>query len=179
MFCTNCGKQLVDGAYACPYCGNVVENTVQSKPETEQPTVVEQAESNTAEQSSPIVEETAQSPQYDPSAQPEYDAPAAPQAVQAHATSVRTHPLTIIGFVLAFVEPLAGLIISIIAKNKIAKDPSISGNKGLNKAGLIVSIVMLAFTAMVCLFTFFIGIIAGILGANVDPSYYMLVNNIL
>ncbi len=171
MFCTNCGKQLVDGAYACPYCGNVVESAIKSvhvdetsaEPSVDQNTVAtpepkapETPPSSdnvppTAPQQQPQQQYTPQ-PQYNPYAQqPQYQ-PSPPQ-------SVRTHPLTIIGFIFSFgfllfplleirvlsdipfLLTIAGLIISIVARKKIAKDPSIAGNRGLTTAGIVLSII--------------------------------------
>lgn len=120
MFCINCGKELADGIKFCPECGTaVVGNTYENHEEPK----VETTESN-----QPI--------------QPDVITPVAPP-------QVRTHPLTIVGFVLSFFVPLVGLILSIIARNKINKDPLIAGSKELTVAGIVISIVELVLSTLI------------------------------
>ena len=77
---------------------------------------------------------------------------------------VRTHPLTIVGFVLSFFTPLVGLILCIIARNKIKKDPMIAGSKELTVAGIVISIAVLVLSALILSFYALI-IIAAIFSA--------------
>ena len=79
---------------------------------------------------------------------------------------VRTHPLTIVGFVLSFFTPLVGLILCIIARNKANKDPLNAGSKELTVAGIVISIVGLVLSALIFSFyAFYALIIAAIFSA--------------
>ncbi len=153
MFCTNCGKQLVDGAYACPYCGNVVQSSAAPQAPVFEATPVAQPTPDTA---------TPQQPQYNPYTQPQYQY--TPQyTAQPAEQPVRTLPMTILGFIFAFAFSPVGLILSLIAKSKMKKDPSLAGCKGLNKAGIILSIIFTALGAVYYTFIFVIAFIAGFL----------------
>lgn len=61
--------------------------------------------------------------------------------------------MSILGLVLAFIVPIAGVIISAIALNKM-KQSGVEEGKGLAMAGLIIGIVImvLAIVSSVCLF---------------------------
>lgn len=73
----------------------------------------------------------------------------------------RTNTLALIGFILAFVVPVAGLICSIIGSRNAA---DCGGNgKGLATAGIAISIVELALAAVIVVF--YILIIVGVIGA--------------
>ena len=54
-----------------------------------------------------------------------------------------TEITAILAIIFAFVFPLVGLILAIIARNKIKNDPS-KGGKGLVNAALIISIILIA-----------------------------------
>ncbi len=178
MFCTNCGKQLVDGAYACPYCGNVVESAVKAKPaEAPAPAVEAKPETPAAPAEQPAAKPVTAQPTYDPYSQPQYD-PAAQAPVEPQ-KPVRTHPLTIIGFVCSFLYPLVGLILCLIAKSKMKKDPSIAGGRGMNKAGIILSIIGIVLTALVAIIYIFLFAIIIASGENIDFEYYMSLFNMI
>jgi hypothetical protein len=61
-------------------------------------------------------------------------------------TTKRTNGLAIAGFVLAFLAPLIGLILSIIGLVK-AKNYGGSG-KGLSIAGIVISVILLPFVTL-------------------------------
>ncbi|HIX08934.1 MAG TPA: zinc ribbon domain-containing protein [Firmicutes bacterium] len=78
----------------------------------------------------------------------------------------QTNILAIVGFVLAFFFPLAGLICSIIGKNKVAE---YNGNgKNLATAGIAVSIAMLALEVIAVI----IALIVTFAAIYTIPSYY-------
>lgn len=58
-------------------------------------------------------------------------------------TAVKTNTLAIVGLVLAFIVPLIGLILSIVALNQIKK--SKENGKGAAIAGIVVSIIVMIF----------------------------------
>ena len=68
-------------------------------------------------------------------------------------TSSRTNTLAIVGFVLSFLVPVAGLVCSILARGKCRE--SGEGGEGLARAGIIISSVELGLEAVsVLLFGF-------------------------
>lgn len=78
----------------------------------------------------------------------------------------QTNVLAIIGFVLAFFFPIAGLICSIIGKNKVA---DYGGNgKNLATAGIAVSIAMLVLEVIAII----IVLIVTFAAIYTIPSYY-------
>ena len=84
MYCKNCGKEIDERAFVCPYCGVQTGNN-------------------------------------------------------ASAANNQTNVLAIVGFVLAFLVPIAGLICSVIGKREA---PKYDGNgTGLATAGIAISIV--------------------------------------
>ena len=110
MFCHNCGKEIDEKAFICPYCGVLTDAPKQQSQE-------------------------------------------------------KTNILAIIGFVLAFIFPIAGLVCSIIGKNNVEE---CGGNgHGLATAGMIISIVWMVLA-------FVIGIAVGCAAANAvtNPDYY-------
>lgn len=89
MFCKNCGKEIIDGAVFCPYCGANVN---------------------------------------------------APEPVARPAKSgALDNPVAIVGLVLAFIIPLAGLICSCIGYKKAKYEGY--ANREFALAGIIISIV--------------------------------------
>lgn len=94
MFCRNCGKEISDNAYVCPYCGvKVAEER-------------ENATNNT---------------------------------------------MAVVGFVLSFLIPIAGLIVSIIALKK-SKEMDGTG-KSLATAGIVISIVATVLEIFILIFS--------------------------
>lgn len=69
--------------------------------------------------------------------------------------------MSILGLVLAFIVPLAGIIISAIALNKM-KQSGVEEGKGLATAGLIVGIIMMVISlvASVCMVCLGAGLVA-------------------
>lgn len=117
MFCKNCGKEVSDQAYVCPYCG-----------------VRLHSENGDAKKS-------------------------------GEEWSV----ITIVGFVLAFLFSIAGLVCSIIGYKECVNENK--KGKGLATAGIAISAVFLAITV--------ISIIAAVAAAscfvsavNSIPTYY-------
>lgn len=97
MFCHNCGKEIDEKAFICPYCGVLTDAPKQQSQE-------------------------------------------------------KTNILAIIGFVLAFIFPIAGLICSIIGKNNVEE---CGGNgKALATAGIAISIVEIAIALLCVVFLF-------------------------
>lgn len=68
-----------------------------------------------------------------------------------------TPALVIAGFILAFIQPLIGLILSIVGFNELKKDNNT--NTGLCKAGIIISAISLALPIVFGIITFVIVII--------------------
>lgn len=94
MFCRNCGKEVDDKAYVCPYCGVIVgKNGAETQPKND------------------------------------------------------SNILAVIGFVLSFVIPLAGLICSILGYNK-SKNEGLP-YKNLAFAGIIISTAVMVLSVVV------------------------------
>jgi hypothetical protein len=68
--------------------------------------------------------------------------------------SQKTPAIVYIGLVLAFVVPLVGLIISIIALRKVSKAPI--GGKGLAVAGTVISGILVTLSLLFAVFLFFV-----------------------
>ncbi len=80
------------------------------------------------------------------------------------AETPKTNVLAIVGFILAFFFPIAGLVCSIIGKNKVAE---CDGNgKGLATAGIVISIVEMVLALIIVIVVF------AAAGAAVDNMYY-------
>ena len=77
-----------------------------------------------------------------------------PSASSAH-TGNKTNTLAIVGFILAFLVPIAGLICSIIARKQIRERDE--GGAGLALAGLIISIVEMVFVLLYLIIAVAIG----------------------
>ena len=104
MFCHNCGKEIDEKAFICPYCGVLTDAPKQQSQE-------------------------------------------------------KTNILAIIGFVLAFIFPIAGLVCSIIGKNNVEEcggnGEECGGNgKALATAGIAISIVEIAIALLCVVFLF-------------------------
>ena len=109
MYCKNCGKEIDERAFVCPYCGVQTGNN-------------------------------------------------------ASAANNQTNVLAIVGFVLAFLVPIAGLICSVIGKREA---PKYGGNgTGLATAGIVISIVELVFIVI------YIIIFIAMFSAAASGGYY-------
>lgn len=126
MFCSNCGKQLIDGAYSCPYCGEVVP-TREKKSEESAPMVEKEVK---AEESVAAAADEAKK-EWTPDAQPAYIPTEEPVAQPEKAKKMPT--ITLVGFIASLASILwsifaiPGLIISLIALKGYKKDPTLPG----------------------------------------------------
>lgn len=116
MYCRNCGQEINDEAYACPYCG------VKAAKEPEKKS---------------------------------------------------TNVLAIVGLILAFLFPIAGLICSIIARRQCAERHE--DGSGLALAGLIISIAEIVLSVLSVVLSFVLmmwgyGSLFGILGELASVS---------
>lgn len=111
MYCKNCGKEIDERAFVCPYCGVQTGNN-------------------------------------------------------ASVANNQTNVLAIVGFVLAFLVPIAGLICSVIGKREA---PKYGGNgTGLATAGIAISIVEMVL-AVILIVIYVIVIVAA---ATAGPSMW-------
>ena len=76
-------------------------------------------------------------------------------------------PLSIAGFVLAFIIPLIGLIVSIVARNNAVSEDD-KKSAGFAKAGIVVSAIFIAIYVLLI----FIGIVVFIVAFN--HTYHMM-----
>lgn len=82
----------------------------------------------------------------------------------ASAANNQTNVLAIVGFVLAFLVPIAGLICSIIGKREA---PKYGGNgKGLATAGIVISIVEMALAVILIIIYIIVVVIAATAGLS-------------
>ena len=129
MFCYNCGKEVDDKAVVCPGCGAVLNEEALSAAKAAQ--ARQQAENKAADKDEFFDAPPQQTPP------PAYSQPAPQPAPQPVAQGSNT--LAIVGFVLSFFVPIAGLICSILG---IKRAPQYGGKgQGLAIAGLVISIV--------------------------------------
>lgn len=113
MYCKNCGKEIDDHAFVCPYCGVQTGNN-------------------------------------------------------ASAANNQTNVLAIVGFVLAFLVPIAGLICSVIGKREA---PKYGGNgTGLATAGIAISIVEMVLA--VILIVIYVIVIVIVAASTAGPSMW-------
>lgn len=82
-----------------------------------------------------------------------------PQPAQFKKEEENTDMMAILAFVFSIVFPVVGLILSIIARKKL-KDSADKTSKNFALAGLIISIVSLALTALAVMFYVFVFVIA-------------------
>lgn len=162
MFCPNCGSVVEDNARFCPTCGAVLPHeesaSVQSeKPQDPAPTKPVDNSPFGAAYESPKKEPVDNSPFGAAYETPEsmrqynntgYTPPqnnggyAPPQAAPQHNASApaENNTLALVGFILSFFVPLAGLICSIMGLKKAGP----TGNrKGMAIAGIIISAVQM------------------------------------
>ena len=112
-YCSHCGKEVLDEAVICPNCGCSVQYDGFNK-----------ASGNT---------------QSGAGQRPTYTPPPQPQPIHG---SDAYSALCILGFVFAFLSPLVGLILSIVAYNESKRTFS-QKSMSLSKAGIIVSAVLM------------------------------------
>lgn len=98
-----------------------------------------------------------------PQEQPKNAQPAAPAAAPAGG-SQKTNTMAIIALVLAFIFPLIGLILAIVAKSQIKKTGE--GGDGLATAALILSIIFLVLE-----FIWLVFVLIAVLGAASTSTY--------
>ncbi len=120
MYCRNCGSSIRDDAMFCPNCGTAVNGA----PSQQQPYM------QPAQPTYPYQQYNQQQPQNYQNGQP----------IQYPAAQ-NTNAIAIVGFVLAFIIPLAGLICSIIGFNNAKRG---APYYGLALAGIIISAVWMA-----------------------------------
>ena len=147
MYCNNCGSQINDDAVVCPYCGVQVQ-ALKTEPKP--------------------ADVTTETPVAQPQAQP------APSALVSNG-SAQSNTVGIVGFVLAFFIPLAGLICSIIGLKKANQG---APYKGLAIAGVIISAIAMFFNLILVVSctcaAIAAGAAAGATGPNVDYYYAVL-----
>lgn len=148
MFCYNCGSKLDDKAVICPHCG------VQVRTLSDDPAAFGERDGK-----HPSVT-VARS-----------DVP--PASAQRSANN--ENALAIVGFILAFFVPLAGLICSIIGLKKANQG---APYKGLAIAGVIISAIAMFFNLILVVSctcaAIAAGAAAGATGPNVDYYYAVL-----
>lgn len=74
--------------------------------------------------------------------------------------------ISIVGFVLAFIMPVIGLIVSIVARNNAKRDGD-TKSAGFAKAGIIISACLIAFAVLIYVIVFIGIIMAAAAGAAV------------
>lgn len=136
MFCSQCGNKIDDEAIFCAHCGTRV---------TRRDAVVPQS------YAAPSVQ-----PQYVEQRQAQCNCNNCPKNKSANDNVVG-----LVGFILAFLCPLAGLICSIIGYNN-AKNGA--PNRGLSIAGIIISAVEIGICVLYCI---------GMFALFMMPIYYL------
>lgn len=81
----------------------------------------------------------------------------------------KSTPLAIVGFVLAFFIPIAGLICSIIGYNRAKRENAPNG--GLALAGIIISIISIILTVLLLFFYFLL--LVAIVAAPAEYSLFL------
>ena len=145
MFCPNCGSVVEDNARFCPTCGAVLPHeesaSVQSeKPQDPAPTKPVDNSPFGAAYETPESMRQYNNTGYTPPQNNGGYAP--PQAAPQHNASApaENNTLALVGFILSFFVPLAGLICSIMGLKKAGP----TGNrKGMAIAGIIISAVQM------------------------------------
>jgi len=128
--CPNCNSEIPDEAKFCPNCGSIQPDYAQNQGGAQYPG-------------------DAPYPGPDP-----YGCPP-PRPPRFNSYSV----LSIVGFVLSFLMPFVGLIVSIIAYND-AKEICDFRSQGLAKAGIIVSIIIMVSYVLIFVMCFLLLIVA-------------------
>ncbi len=117
MFCPHCGTKVQDGAAFCSACGTRLNTPTAADPVPVQPVI---------------------QPQYVPPQPVTYIQPQV--QVQPQAEEKQKNTVAIVGFVLSFFYPLAGLICSIVG---LVKSKKCGQYKGFSIAGIVISAVSL------------------------------------
>lgn len=141
MYCINCGQQVDDKAVICPHCGVPIATIPAATPIPPTPQPMPYA---AAPQPMP----------YQPVAQPMPYAPVPPPPMPAQHAQKAENTLAIVGFILAFFVPIAGLICSIMGHKKAKREGAANG--GLAIAGIVISAVSLATIVLAVLYYLFI-----------------------
>ena len=119
-YCKGCGSELPAGAVFCPSCGRNVQNDAQAERQNDT--------YNNANGGRTFDSEYRQNDNYN--------------RTNSYSNPESYSPLTILGFIFAFVASFVGLILSIIAYNE-AKRIGSEKNISLSKTGIILSSVFL------------------------------------
>lgn len=152
MFCSNCGREISDGAAICPYCA--------AKPDAKSADAPNPF-TETREQSNGDRSQQQYQQQYHQQYQPQYQ-------------PSPTNGFAIAGFVCAFFFPLLGLIFSCIG---LSRSKTMNGEgKGLSIAGLVIS--LLWFVAIVIIIVVYAVALSAFVDNTLnDPNtYYDTVN---
>lgn len=149
MICKKCGKSISDDSTFCCFCGSSVEvenedvkeNKIdEEKIETQ--SVQELAEKAPAPEENVVVKE-----------EPDF-----------LSMNYSTPVVAIVGFILAFLSPIHGLILSFLAYKDLQKKGN--PNTLLCKAGIIVSGIVVVLLIVSVVLSLIVGIIAGIVYEN-------------
>ena len=148
MYCKHCGSSIDDKSAFCRFCGKPLDTANMNK------TVADEAP-KPAPPPQPVYTPPAQNT-YAPPQQNYYVPPAQPKKTE--------NTIAIVGFILSFLVPIAGLICSIIGFNNTKKG---GDNKGLAIAGIVISAVSLAVTILYAIgyllyFVFLMSMISGV-----------------
>lgn len=141
MFCTKCGTELKDDSKFCHNCGATVKPKAQE--DTLGPEVFAPTPQPTAQTTQPKPQQLTQQP-------------------AQQTTNQNEGIFGLLGFILSFFVPIAGLILSIIGMKK-------TKNRGFAIAGLVISIV-----SMVITFIVMVAVIAAADTVSDYPYYYYL-----
>ena len=146
--CPYCGATMTDDTLICPNCGRPADGAPsQAQPTYDQQPYAQQPYSQQPYAQQPYTQQPyaqqpyAQAPnqQYQPPyGQPYY--PAAPES----------NGLAIAALILAFVEPIIGIILGAVGLNKL-HEPK---NRSMCKAGLIISIVRIVLAVILVILAF-------------------------
>lgn len=147
MYCKHCGSSIDDKSAFCRFCGKALDSANVNK------VVSEEAPRPAPPPPQPVY--TPVQNNYAPPQQQGYYAPPAPKPPE--------NTIAIVGFVLAFLVPIAGLICSIIGFNNTKKG---GNNKGLAIAGIAISAVYMAIAILYAIgyllyFVFLMSMISG------------------
>ncbi|MCH5350757.1 MAG: zinc-ribbon domain-containing protein [Clostridiales bacterium] len=152
MFCPNCGSVVENDAKFCPTCGAVL-------PHEDSPTAPNETQSTPKEDNTPFgaayenqpkqpvdnspfgaAYETPDSMRQYNNAPPQHNVNNPPPQNNAGAPAKDNNTLALVGFILSFFVPIAGLICSIMGLKKAGP----TGNrKGMAIAGIVISAVQM------------------------------------
>lgn len=146
MFCKRCGAELVEGAVYCANCGEPVEKEEEEKVVSEQTGDGHEECCHCEECEHDHEEECCHCEECEAKEEPK----------------LLYNTFAIVGFVLAFFQPVLGLIFSCIGYSQSTKRPE--KGTGLAIAGIIISIIAILSQILVVILNFsvFAAIIAGL-----------------